>query len=214
MKATMLKAGVVAIAATVGTSILGGAPTQAATFTTTNCDFLPAVTCTDLLSGNDSVADLNNVTGELSPFSGINWKFLSKIELSSTDTNGDVLTPNEGVTSPTTFTLALTNGQKGGLWEAIQTYLGNTPFVLAMKAGNNHAYNYFDGTVFSGTWDTDRFVNRRNIPQDLSHASLYVPDDFTPPTPVPTPALLPGLVGLGVAALRKKKQAAEATQDA
>jgi hypothetical protein len=30
-------------------------------------------------------------------------------------------------------------------------------------------------------------------------------------TAVPTPALLPGLVGLGVAALRKKKQAAEAT---
>lgn len=29
---------------------------------------------------------------------------------------------------------------------------------------------------------------------------------FTPATPVPTPALLPGLIGLGAAALRKRKQ--------
>lgn len=30
------------------------------------------------------------------------------------------------------------------------------------------------------------------------------------PTPIPTPALLPGLIGMGVAALRKRKQEAEA----
>lgn len=36
----------------------------------------------------------------------------------------------------------------------------------------------------------------------------------TPPTPVPTPALLPGLVGMGIAALRKRKSAELETADA
>jgi hypothetical protein len=34
------------------------------------------------------------------------------------------------------------------------------------------------------------------------------------PAPIPTPALLPGLIGMGVAALRKKKQTQEAAQKA
>ncbi|MBT9314723.1 PTPA-CTERM sorting domain-containing protein [Leptothoe spongobia] len=33
-----------------------------------------------------------------------------------------------------------------------------------------------------------------------------IPDGGTPPTAVPSPALLPGLVGMGVAAIRKRKQ--------
>lgn len=39
-------------------------------------------------------------------------------------------------------------------------------------------------------------------------------ESFVNTTPIPTPALLPGLIGMGLAALRKKKQAAEVTQEA
>lgn len=49
--------------------------------------------------------------------------------------------------------------------------------------------------------------------QNLDIDDVFLKGSVTSET-VPTPALLPGLVGLGVAALRKKKQAAEVTQDA
>jgi len=75
-----------------------------------------------------------------------------------------------------------------------------------MKAGPQYAYNYFDGTVFSGTWDTSRFLvgnpSGGGNQADMSHITMYVPDGFEP---IPTPALLPGLIGMGAAALRKRK---------
>jgi len=56
------------------------------------------------------------------------------------------------------------------------------------------------------TW-TSPFTNTSNgNPTDVSHVSLYYRAGGVP---IPTPALLPGLIGLGVAAVRKK-QAEEA----
>ncbi|NJL47101.1 MAG: PTPA-CTERM sorting domain-containing protein [Leptolyngbyaceae cyanobacterium SM2_5_2] len=49
--------------------------------------------------------------------------------------------------------------------------------------------------------------------QDLSHAGLYHFDDDDT-EPIPTPALLPGLLGLGVAALRQRNGKVEESTDA
>lgn len=193
MKETLLKMGVAASVAA-GAFTIGLSPAQAVSFTTTNCDFSGAITCTSVITGNDSAGDLNDVVGEPAPFNGITWKFLSKINKPNT-------TPDEGVTG--IFSLTYGDELKSGTWDLLESYFGSgTPFVLAIKASNRYAYNYFDGTVFSGTWDTSRFENNGGQQPDISHATLYVADNFRP---VPTPALLPGLVGMGLAALRKKR---------
>ncbi len=66
-----------------------------------------------------------------------------------------------------------------------------TRFVNFM--GNDGANDYFDTVVFS------------------SNKPAFEIDDIRY-TEVPTPALLPGLIGVGVAALRKRKQAGEAQE--
>jgi hypothetical protein len=197
MKGTFLKLGMVVGTVTIGTSAMYVAPAYAASVgtTTTNCDFSGAVVCTNVLSGNDSTSDLNAIDD--SPFSTFGWQFLSKINAPNT-------TPDEGVPGIFSLTYVGTpSDSKSGTWSVLQSYLGNSPFVLAMKAGPKYAYNYFDGTVFSGTWDTERFlVGQSNQQAGLSHVTLYVPKNFQP---VPTPALLPGLIGMGIAAWRKRK---------
>lgn len=193
-------------AMTVGSLLQTTSSASAATVgtTTTSCDFAGATICTNVLNGNDSLSDLNSIDD--SPFSNYEWEFLSKINAPNT-------TPDEGIAD--TFKLTY-NGDPddstSGTWEILlQNIINNkSPFVLAMKAGGGYAYNFFDGTVFSGNWDTDRFLNPKGIPQGISHATLYTPKDFQP---IPTPALLPGLIGMGLAAMRKKKQAAEVTQE-
>jgi hypothetical protein len=78
------------------------------------------------------------------------------------------------------------------------TFTGNLAAVIAaLNAGSLRLGIRVQGLSPVAGFDSDSFVS--------------APSNNTP---VPTPALLPGLVGLGVAALRKKKQAAEATQDA
>lgn len=54
-------------------------------------------------------------------------------------------------------------------------------------------------------------ANNASIEQPALKLELKEKDKDKPPTSVPTPALLPGLVGLGVAALRKRKLAKNET---
>jgi hypothetical protein len=203
MKETLLKMGVAASVAA-GAFTIGLSPAQAVSFTTTNCDFSGAVICTEVLDGNDNDANLNSFI-QPSGFTGITWKQWAKIEEGGVNPTD----PNEGATG-NFFTISYSGNpleSLSGTWSLLESYFGSgTPFVLAIKGANDYAYNYFNGTVFSGTWDTERLLTPGPNPQQpsISHATLYVADNFRP---VPTPALLPGLVGMGLAALRKKRTA-------
>ena len=81
-------------------------------------------------------------------------------------------------------------------------------FVIGIKAANNYSYYFFTALVptssltFSST--AGIAVNGRGIPQDLSHANLYV---TTPPVPEPeTYALMmAGLAALGFVARRRRR---------
>ncbi len=88
---------------------------------------------------------------------------------------------------------------------------GVTAVVLA--AGGNWAWStVFSvvGNVFSGSVSTldAGLVNKRGIPQNVSHITLF--DSYIPPATVPVPAagfLLVGALG-GLAALRRRRKAA------
>ncbi|MBE9030770.1 PTPA-CTERM sorting domain-containing protein [filamentous cyanobacterium LEGE 11480] len=98
--------------------------------------------------------------------------------------------------------------------------------LLVFKGGNNsNPQRVVDGRTissfvgyridptagFTGDW-TSPFSNTNNPNlKAVSHLSLY----YREGTPaIPTPAMLPGLIGMGVAALRKRKSLATAEQEA
>jgi hypothetical protein len=189
---------------------LGIASAQAASVgtTTTNCDFTGAAVCTSVFGGNDSADNLNGIND--SPFLNFTWTVFSKINFPKEADIGNQFFPDQGNTNAFKMIVGTLKDDEepiGGSWTVFQNIIGNNPFVLAMKSGNSVAYNFFSAGPYSGAWDTQRFGNK-----GISHATLYVANN--PPTPVPTPALLPGLVGLGVAALRKRKGEAEESAEA
>lgn len=84
--------------------------------------------------------------------------------------------------------------------------------VISVKGGAGWSAYLFDpsnlASSFSGTWTTLGLRNNGGQQPNISHISAYyVLGQTPPPTPIPTPALLPGLIGMGLAAMRKKKQA-------
>ncbi len=89
--------------------------------------------------------------------------------------------------------------------------------LLIFKGGNNPLVGYLvsPGTT-SGTWNNPFTSDVFNFPgqsseQALSHLSVYYRQaDQVIPTPA---AVLPGLMGMGAAVFRKKKQGEEATQE-
>jgi len=101
----------------------------------------------------------------------------------------------------------------------IATPLANV-LVQITNSGGTRSLNFggFGGGPFRGSLD---FINgSTNLSFQPNFGSLYFSNgnfgtyeaiaSTTDPTPIPTPALLPGLVGMGVAALRKRKQEAAA----
>lgn len=107
--------------------------------------------------------------------------------------------------------LGFANGTSGTWNIATQvpqlTSFTDLMLVLKGSAPNSYVGYLIDSTTISGEWSTP-FFNSKGNPQDVSHLSLYYrnPEDGVA---IPTPALLPGLVGMGVAAFRKRKQAEE-----
>ena len=86
----------------------------------------------------------------------------------------------------------------------------NIMLVLKGGQGNINPENYVGYLVaqdntgnWTGTWTTP-FMNKQGNDADVSHISLYYREGTT--TEIPTPALLPGLIGMSVASLRKKKK--------
>lgn len=88
-----------------------------------------------------------------------------------------------------------------------------TDLLLSFKDGNGDPTGivaYLLKVPSSGmyTW-TSPFVNPNNGNlKEVSHVSLFyrAPEDGVP---IPTPALLPGLIGMGVAAIRKRRGSVE-----
>ncbi|MBD2109848.1 PTPA-CTERM sorting domain-containing protein [Nodosilinea sp. FACHB-13] len=160
--------------------------------------------------GNDSLDAFNGQ--EL--FGKGDWKFAGK------DENGALLENRIGVNFTPGASLS-------GNWDISDLFGGTvipddwTDIALVLKgsgrvpgvSGTNSFVAYllsgvgpdgFSGTVddWTGSWSSP-FVNNNGRTQAVSHISLYYRNGGEP---IPTPALLPGLVGLGVAALRKRKQ--------
>lgn len=76
--------------------------------------------------------------------------------------------------------------------------------LVTFKAANEFPIVGYLATQASGTWlspFTDFNSQGRPRVRDVSHISV-----FQSPRAVPTPALLPGLIGMGVAALRKRQK--------
>lgn len=80
--------------------------------------------------------------------------------------------------------------------------------LVTFKGANEFKYVGYLLTASTGTWSSP-FTDRVDRIRDVSHISV-----FKSATPVPTPALLPGLIGMGVAALRKRKGEAEESTEA
>jgi len=75
-----------------------------------------------------------------------------------------------------------------GLWNLLPGEVLNSPFVLSLKASTGFsAYLFTNITeVTGGSFNTAGVAtNQRDIPQDLSHASIYLLDNGTQPQAVP-----------------------------
>lgn len=164
--------------------------------------FVGADSCQKSLAGNDSVSDVESL------FTGV-WTRAFKTNSNNTSSD-EVFTQGN---------LALTYSggapSQSGTWSLSGLAPDVTSFILAVKGGNGNKpeaqsllyYKFDDLDVLSGDWSTFGLRNNGGNQPDLSHISVY-----TNSTPIPTPALIPGLIGMGVAALRKKKQALAASQ--
>ncbi len=71
------------------------------------------------------------------------------------------------------------------------------------------AYDFRNSTFFWQFYRTDSGQVQTSFTSDWNRTLTWATAAPTA-VPIPTPALLPGLVGMGVAALRKRKQEAEA----
>ncbi len=85
------------------------------------------------------------------------------------------------------------------------TFLAQGPYFVYNVSGNTvWNANYFSEFGWTEVSSTGFF--------DVDAPQLYAYGSEVPPNPIPTPALLPGLVGMGVAALRKRNGEAAETE--
>lgn len=95
-----------------------------------------------------------------------------------------------------------------------QQYGANNSFDLADYAGkHNYTFRLGDGLNNNGHRGYDGisgwgWLNHapENDLNNYLNTHLYASDWLFTATPVPTPALLPGLIGMGIASIRKKKK--------
>lgn len=146
-------------------------------------------------------------------FGKSDWLFSAKDE----GNQGDDLNFSGGTGGELNISSFIVALQNGGI--------NFTDLMVVFKGGNGNNFNTnnYVGYLLNRqslaanpstaiTW-VSPFVNTQNGNlRNVSHVSLYyrAPDDGVP---IPTPALLPGLVGLGVAALRKKKADIDSTTE-
>lgn len=149
----------------------------------------PNIGCQIGSTNNDTVGAGNLQVNTDSLFGFTDWKFAGKDETGGT-LNISSQFPNTSTTS--------------GTWDISSIVQPSwTNLMLVFKGGNGNnispeAYVGYLLTSTTGTWFSP-FTNTKNGNlADVSHISLYYRE-------IPTPALLPGLIGMGLAALRKRK---------
>jgi hypothetical protein len=164
----------------------------------------------ELQGGQNDVTngDASNLASQIlatGVFGGItNWTFNEKINDDGTTTGSDPLGFNwPGVTS----------GLTSGTFNFSNFDPATTALAISLKSARGFSMYYIPvGALANSTINWNTFgvsTNNQGNPQALSHASVYFNT-----TPIPTPALLPGLIGLGLGVLRKKKQGEEVSQEA
>lgn len=135
-------------------------------------------------------------------FTASNWRFAGK----SDGTLSPYFEPDKG--SPLKYQ-GIYDFSDSPLFDLLETA---TNVMLIFKSGNNTSLVGYllDNRVnpYQGWWTTP-FLNPpfplgNPASRDVSHISVYYRTGS--PLAIPTPALLPGLIALGVGALRKKKQ--------
>lgn len=127
--------------------------------------------------------------------------------------NGTALSFSAG-----TFTSAAST-EKNGTWSlGLNNNALIQALVISVKGGNGWSAYLFDpanlASSFSGTWSTLGLLNNGGNQPSISHISAYYVVGQQPPQPIPTPALIPGAIGVSAALLRKRKQKKEDSQDA
>lgn len=152
--------------------------------------------CQRGMDNNDKINPLQVNVDELFGFS--DWNFLGKDE-----EGGSINISNAFPTNTTTGEYNLNS--------FVQDYW--TDVMLVLKGGNGkpirpqeyvgYLVAQDDTGNWTGNWITPFINQNSNNPTGVSHISLYYREGITP---VPTPALLPGLIGMGVASLRKRKR--------
>jgi hypothetical protein len=90
--------------------------------------------------------------------------------------------------------------------------LAKTNLAISLKGGPSYSIYYIAAGALTDAssinWNTLGIEKGNGDPgPGLSHASVYY-------NVIPTPALLPGLIGMGVAAVRKRKGEAEESAEA
>lgn len=73
-------------------------------------------------------------------------------------------------------------------------------FAYAINSNGSVLSTTYRNTEGEGNFTADAFSPEESLPYAIVDLGL-------PPAPIPTPALLPGLVGMGLAAMRKRNQA-------
>ncbi len=155
-----------------------------------------ALGCQIADSANQDFLNTNPLTVNAEQFFGFtDWVFGGKLE--------------DGPTSdPNPLQVAGTGEGQSGSWSvnlpnALSQY---SNIMMIFKSGNGTRLVGYLLNATSGTWtspfEEPPFNFPGNGPRDVSHISFYYRGEGTP---IPTPALLPGLIGIGLTALRKRK---------
>jgi hypothetical protein len=110
-----------------------------------------------------------------------------------------------------TFISTAVSDGKSGTWSlGLNNSALIQALVISVKGGNGWSAYLFDPTnlasSFSGDWTTLGLLNNGGQQPGISHISAYYVAGQQPAQPIPTPALIPGAIGVSAALLRKKKQ--------
>lgn len=198
-----------AYAASLG-SCSGNIGTLSGTGGLSSSGFIGADSCEKSLAGNDSEADVESL------FTG-DWTRAFKTN--SPKSNSDDVTTQGNLAVGYGSDGTGTSATQIGTWLISDLSNDVTSFILGIKAGNGNQpesqsllyYKFDDLSVLSGDWSTFGLKNNGGNQPNMSHISVYTNSDGVP-SAVPTPALLPGLISMGVAAMRKRRNEGEALQ--
>jgi hypothetical protein len=164
-----------------------------------------------------SASEINVVTDSVSGNFGFNFQggFFATAN-SSVDVLLDykvsVLNPNNLISGISLTFNGNTTNTKVGFAEVVESVFAGGTLVAQNSVGNPGLLQTF--VALPGGYTS--LLVRKNVllfggTEDNARATISFIDQGIQQTAIPTPALLPGLVGFGVAALRKRK--AKATQE-